>query len=279
MVEFHTPMIPCEFALRHLKEQKGTDMITRRHLMKTGAALGVTTVLPFGARAAANGGDIFATTSGEITIHPISHASFVMRTPAGVIYVDPVGEVAAYGDMPAPDLIMITHEHGDHYNAETLAGIAGDTAPLVTNPAVYGMLAADLQARAQQLANGDSTTFGDLAIDAIPAYNITPERMNFHPQGRDNGYVLAIDGFRTYVSGDTEDIPEMRALENIDLAFVSMNLPFTMDAAAAADAVREFGPSYVYPYHYRGRDDGTQDPAEFAALVGDAAEVKMGGWY
>jgi len=214
-------------------------------------------------------------------VYPISHASFVMTTPNGTIYVDPVGDAAAYDGLPAADVILVTHEHGDHFNAETLAALvsADQPTPLYTNPAVYALLPAGMQAQATALANGDSATVNGVVMDTIPAYNTSDGRTNFHPQGRDNGYVLTIDGFRVYISGDTEDIPEMRALTDIDLAFVCMNLPFTMDAEAAASAVAEFKPSYVYPYHYRGRDDGTQDPAHFAALVGDASEVKMGGWY
>ena len=134
-------------------------------------------------------------------------------------------------------------------------------------------------AKATAIGNGESAEFNGVAIDAIPAYNTTEGRTNFHPQGRDNGYVLSFDGFRVYISGDTEDIPEMRALENIDLAFLCMNLPFTMDVEQAASAVAEFKPKFVYPYHYRGRDGGTQDPSEFAALVGEAVAVKMGDWY
>ena len=153
----------------------------------------------------------------------------------------------------------------------------GENTHLIANPAVAGMLPEGMEA--EVLANGDSSEWSGVGIDAIPAYNTTEDRLNFHPQGRDNGYVLNIGGFMVYISGDTEDIPEMRALENIDLAFVCMNLPFTMDAKAAASAVAEFAPTYVYPYHYQGRDGGTQDPAEFAALVGDAVEVKMGDWY
>ena len=132
---------------------------------------------------------------------------------------------------------------------------------------------------AEVMENGGSTTWNDLTIDAIPAYNMTEGRLDFHPEGRDNGYVLTLAGFRVYISGDTEDVPEMRALENIDLAFVCMNLPFTMDAEAAASAVRDFAPAFVYPYHYRGRDGGTQDPEAFAEMVGDASEVRMGDWY
>jgi L-ascorbate metabolism protein UlaG (beta-lactamase superfamily) len=251
----------------------------RSFLVSAAATAGAITILPYAARAAAHAGDTFETGAGEITVHPVSHASFVMETPAGTIYVDPVGEAGQYADFAAPDLILITHEHGDHYNAETLSALTGPATQLITNPAVHGMLSEDLKAKATQVGNGESTNFNDLGIDAIPAYNITEGRLQFHPEGRDNGYVLNFDGFRVYISGDTEDIPEMRALENIDLAFVCMNLPFTMEASAAADAVREFGPTYVYPYHYRGRDGGTQDPQEFADMVGDAAEVKMGGWY
>ncbi|MFZ5964559.1 MBL fold metallo-hydrolase [Thalassococcus sp. BH17M4-6] len=253
---------------------------TRRTFLKTvGAATGAITLLPYAARAAAHASDTFETNGGTITVHPVSHASFVMETPVGTIYVDPVGEAAQYEGMPAPDMILVTHEHGDHYNAETLAAIVGDDTQILTNPAVFEMLPEELKTKAAMIGNGESTELGGLPIDAIPAYNITEERKNFHPEGRDNGYVLSFDGFRVYISGDTEDIPEMRSLENIDLAFVCMNLPFTMDASAAASAVAEFAPTYVYPYHYRGRDGGTQDPAEFASMVGDGVEVKMGDWY
>jgi len=255
-------------------------MMSRRNfLATTTAAAGAVTVLPFAARAAGDAGDVFSTPAGDITVYPVTHASFVMTTPVGVIYVDPVGDPAMYADKPAAELILITHEHGDHVNVDTLTALTGAATVLVTNPGAHAKLTPELQAKATVIANGESSSFNGLGIDAIPAYNITPERLNFHPMGRDNSYVLGFDGFRVYVSGDTEDIPEMRALTNIDLAFVCMNLPFTMDVAAAASAVAEFKPTYVYPYHYRGRDGGTQDPAEFAALVGASAEVKFGPWY
>ena len=110
-------------------------------------------------------------------------------------------------------------------------------------------------------------------------YNITEGRENFHPKGRDNGYVLTLGNFRVYISGNTEDVPEMRSLQNMDLAFVCMNVPFTMDVKAAASAVVEYAPTYVYPYHCRGRDNGPQDPAECAALLTDGITAKVGGWY
>lgn len=224
---------------------------------------------------------MFETSQGPITVHPINHASLVLETPVGTIYVDPVGDAAQYAGLPAPDLVLVTHEHGDHYNAETLAALipSDGPTPIITNPAVLGMLPDDLAARSTAIANGESSDFNGMTVDAIPAYNTTEGRTNFHPEGRDNGYVLTLGDFRIYISGDTEDIPEMRALTDIDLCFLCMNLPYTMDAAAAASAVREFTPTYIYPYHYRGGDGGTQDPAEFAALVGDGIEVKFGAWY
>lgn len=254
-------------------------MQTRRQFLSSTAVLGGITLLPFAAMAEAHASDTYPTANGEVVVHPISHASIVLETPAGVIYVDPVGDPALYADMPKADMFLITHEHGDHYNAETLAALMTDTATLITNPAVLEMLPEPLKAKASAIANSESTTWNDVGIDAIPAYNTTEDRLNFHPQGRDNGYVLAIDGLRMYISGDTEGTPEMRALENIDVAFVCMNLPFTMDAKAAAEAVTEFAPKYVYPYHFHGRDGGDQDPAEFAALVSDAIETKFGNWY
>ena len=252
---------------------------TRRTFLTAAVAGSAVTVLPWRALAGAHLANEFKTPAGTITVHPVSHASVVLETPGGTIYVDPVGDAGMYGDFPAPDLILVTHEHGDHYNAETLTALLGENTTLITNPAVHDMLPEDMKARAQSMGNGDTTKWGEVSIEAIPAYNLTAERVNFHPEGRDNGYVLNFGDYRVYLSGDTEDIPEMRALEGIDLAFVCMNLPFTMDVEQAASAVAEFKPTYVYPYHYRGRDGGTQDPEEFARLVGDAVEVKLHDWY
>jgi L-ascorbate metabolism protein UlaG (beta-lactamase superfamily) len=159
-----------------------------------------------------------------------------------------------------------------------LAGLRG-AAPIITCPDVLGMMPDGLRERATAITNGESTEWNGVGVDAIPAHNLTEGRMTFHPVGRDNGYVLTFDGFRVYVSGDTEDVPEMRALENIDIAFVCMNLPFTMDAEVAAPAVSAFRPRVVYPNHYRGRDGGAQNPQAFARMVGDAAEVRTPDWY
>ena len=212
-----------------------------------------------------------------VTVHPVNHASLALTLPGMVIYVDPVGPAPQYESLPKPDLILITHEHGDHYNLETLGALAGDKTKLIANPAVFGMLPADLQAKAQSMGNGDSTDVGDLTVDAIPAYNSTPERMQYHPEGRDNGYVLSLPGGRIYIAGDTEDIAAMRALEGIDVAFVPMNLPYTMTIAQAASGVSAFAPKVVFPYHYRG-----SDTEAFAKLVRDSGvktEVVLHDWY
>ncbi|MHA6326288.1 MBL fold metallo-hydrolase [Roseivivax sp. CAU 1753] len=252
---------------------------TRRTFLVSAAATAVgTTVMPFAAMAAAHASNTFETAAGPITVHPVAHASFVLETPAGVIYVDTVGDTESYAEMPAADLVLITHEHGDHYNAEVLQAVVGADTKLVTNPAVFDMLPEAIAAKATAMANGDSGEMMGVGISAVPAHNTTEERMNFHPVGRDNGYVLDFDGFRIYISGDTEVTDEMRALENIDVAFVCMNLPFTMAAEQAAEGVNAFQPKVVYPYHYRGRDGGTQDPEAFASMV-EGADVRLGDWY
>ncbi len=257
-------------------------MLNRRTFLVSGSSLAVAmggvTLLPYAAQAAGHeAANTFKTATGEIKIHPVAHASFVMETPAGTIYNDPVGEVSAYAAFPRPDLIVVTHHHGDHLNVDTLSGLVGADTKIIINQTAFDALPADLQARATVMVNGDETTFGTVGITAIPAYNLTEDRLKYHPKGRDNGYVLGIDGTTVYIAGDTEDIPEMRALTGIDIAFVPFNLPYTMDEAAAASAVAAFAPTYCYPYHYRD-----SDPAKFAALLSESGaktEVREGPWY
>lgn len=257
-------------------------MTTRRTFLVTGAALGATTILPTALLAQEQGSNTFETDAGPITVHPVSHASFVLETPEGVIYSDPVGDPAQYEGLPEPDLILITHEHGDHFEPETLSAIMVGKTQILSNMAVYDLMPAELQAVTQQLANGETTDMIGIEFEAIPAYNITEGRLDYHPEGRDNGYVFEIGGKRIYIAGDTEGTEEMRSLEEIFLAFVPMNLPYTMDAEQAADAVAAFEPAYVYPYHYRGKDDGTQDPEAFAKMLSQTdaeTEVRIGDWY
>ncbi|MEC7298710.1 MAG: MBL fold metallo-hydrolase [Pseudomonadota bacterium] len=262
-------------------------MLSRRSILLTGAAAtGSLLIRPYAAMAESHAaktmagdmtGDVYKSRSGEVVIHPVAHASFVMETPAGTFYVDPVGGADAYDGMPMPDFILITHHHGDHYDPETLSGLWHDNLAMITNPEVFEKLPEDMKAKTRSLSNGDQGEARGLPIQAIPAYNTTQDRLNYHPQGRDNGYVLSVDGLRIYIAGDTEDTPEMRALTDIDIAFVPFNLPYTMTEDQAASAVAEFGPKVVYPYHYRD-----SDPELFAKLLAEAndtPQVVMGPWY
>jgi L-ascorbate metabolism protein UlaG (beta-lactamase superfamily) len=219
-------------------------------------------------------GDSFATDNGDLVIHPIAHATLAMGWDGKTIYVDPVGDAALFADLPTPDLILITDIHGDHMSAETLEAVAGADTVIVAPAAVIEQLPEALAAQADALANGEQAALLDLTIDAVPMYNLTEDRLGYHEPGRGNGYVVTVGGTRVYISGDTEDIPEMRALENIDVAFVCFNLPFTMTEDQAADAVNEFQPGIVYPYHYRDSDFDL-----FASMVDEGIEVRMGGWY
>ncbi|PLX74193.1 MAG: MBL fold metallo-hydrolase [Desulfuromonas sp.] len=203
---------------------------------------------------------------------PITHATFVLQAGATTIYVDPVGDAAAFSGFPPPDLILITHIHKDHLAPELIGALRREGTALIGPATVIEQLPAGAV-----MNNGDNLEIAGLKIEAIPAYNTTPERLNFHPQGRDNGYVLEKEGVRLYISGDTEDIPEMRALKNIDIAFVCMNLPFTMTVEQAASAVNAFKPKTVIPYHYRGKE-GMSDLDTFAQLVSTAAVERL-KWY
>lgn len=190
--------------------------------------------------------------SFEIT--PISHATMVLEWNGTIIYVDPVGGADAFEGQPAPDLVLVTDIHGDHLNIETLKAVGVSKTKIIVPQAVADKLPEDFNAQIDILNNGDIKERLGFEIEAIPMYNLRPEALKFHEKGRGNGYVIEKDGKRVYISGDTEDIPEMRALKNIDVAFVCMNLPYTMTVKSAASAVVDFKPKEVYPYHYRGTE-------------------------
>jgi L-ascorbate metabolism protein UlaG (beta-lactamase superfamily) len=222
------------------------------------------------------GGETIPATGGQIVVHPINHATLALGWNSLTIYVDPVGEAARFATMPKPGVILITHEHGDHLSLDTLRAVSVEATRLVAPPAVVGRLPAGLRERAITLAAGHATNVSGVRVEAVPAYNLTPERTKFHPKGRGVGYVVTVGGKRVYISGDTEDIPEMRSLQNIEIAFVCMNLPYTMTVEQAADAVHAFRPKIVYPYHCRGSDLG-----RFSQLVGEGTgiEVRIRDWY
>lgn len=221
-------------------------------------------------------GDRISTKAGDLIIHPINHATLALAWNKLVIYVDPVGGVQRFAELPPPDLILLTDMHGDHLNLETLQAIVKDHTKLIAPPAVQAQLPPALQLRTTTVTNLQTISLAGLKVEAIPAYNLSVERLKFHAKGRGNGYVVTLADKRIYLSGDTEDIPEMKALKDIDVAFVCMNLPYTMEVTQAAAAVREFHPKIVYPYHSRG-----SDLEKFKKLVGtdSGVEVRLHNWY
>lgn len=222
----------------------------------------------FGAMAAVScnnvelGPDEFMTPAGEkVSIHPIKHGSFSMQVGEKWFYVDPVGEglepVTDYSVMPKADYILVTHEHFDHLDVKAIADLYKEGTQIVVNKASFSQVA-PLTAPRQvifKMSNGDTAALtAKWSVAAVPAYNYSEEKLGFHPEGRDNGYVLDLDGFKVYIGGDTEDIPEMSAVKDIDVAFLPCNLPYTMTPEQCANAARMISPKVLYPYHYGDTD-------------------------
>ncbi len=215
--------------------------------------------------------DTFKTRSGkDVVITAIKHASLRLQYDGLEIQVDPVSQFAPetdYSKFPKADLVLVTHEHFDHFDRGAIAALSKDGTQVVANPSVRKMLGSGTA-----MANGESRTIGkDIALDAVPAYNTTPGRTQFHPKGRDNGYVLTIDGLRIYIAGDTEDIPEMAKLKDIDVAFLPCNQPYTMTPEQVAKAAKTVKPKVLFPYHY------SQTPIKQVSdlLAGSGIEVRI----
>lgn len=220
---------------------------------------------------------------GSLVIQPIQHASLVLTAAGKTIYVDPVGGAAKYDGLAKPDIILITDIHGDHFDPATLRALLAPGVVFVAPAAVMAKFGDTIKGASYVvLANGQQTVQGSIGIAAIPMYNLPASATDpRHPKGRGNGYVLTVGGKKIYISGDTQGIPEMRALKGIDVAFVCMNLPYTMDIYEAADAVLEFKPKIVYPYHYRGQN-GFSDINAFKAKVEATdkhIDVRLRNWY
>jgi L-ascorbate metabolism protein UlaG (beta-lactamase superfamily) len=214
----------------------------------------------------------FETSAGPVRITPIYHASLLIEAGGKTIYVDPV-RPGNFDGLPSADLILITHDHADHMDPVTIAKLSKADTQIMAPAAVVQTVP-----KASAIANGDSRTWGAWTIEAVPMYNLKrgpqPGAL-YHPKGRGNGYVLTYGGKRFYFSGDTEGTPEMRALKDIDVAFVCMNLPYTMTPDEAADAVKAFHPHVVIPYHDRGTDLGVFQ----RDLQGTGIEVRILDWY
>jgi L-ascorbate metabolism protein UlaG (beta-lactamase superfamily) len=210
----------------------------------------------------------FATSAGPLQIVPIQHASLILKAGGKVMYVDPAQ--GSYEGLPAADYILITDIHGDHMVPSIVDKLRKPGAVILAPKAVAPQITGTTV-----ISNGESKTVGPFQVEAVPMYNLTPERQQYHPKGRGNGYVVTFGGKRFYFSGDTEGIPEMRTLKNVDVAFVCMNLPYTMTPQEASEAIRVFHPSVVYPYHYRGQDVGVLAKA----LAGTGIDVRLRDWY
>ncbi len=224
----------------------------------------------------------FLTSEGNLSLTPILHATMMLEWDGKTIYVDPYGGAESFAGMADPDLILITDIHGDHMNKETLAALNLGGAALVAPADVVDELGDMPFASTKALANGQRLRWEGMAIEAIPMYNLPETDDSRHPKGRGNGYVITFGDTRLYISGDTEDVPEMRALQDIDIALVCMNMPYTMTVDQAADAVLEFKPGVVIPFHFRGGGGQFADVEFFRRQVeeGDPdIEVRLLQWY
>jgi L-ascorbate metabolism protein UlaG (beta-lactamase superfamily) len=196
--------------------------------------------------------DVLPTTAGDLSITFLGHGSLLIVFKGMNIYVDVYGEVADYSKLPKADIIFLTHEHSDHLDPKALVSIRTEKTVLVYTEACTQMAKGGIVMR-----NGDRQTVSGISVEAVPAYNLIHKRPSgdpFHPKGSGNGYILSFGGTRLYVAGDTENIPEMKALKEIDIAFLPMNLPYTMTPEMVADAAKSFRPRILYPYHYGDTD-------------------------
>jgi L-ascorbate metabolism protein UlaG (beta-lactamase superfamily) len=232
------------------------------------AVLAIVVVWAMGARSAQQAGgekmfeeDVIKTEAGDLKITFLGHASLMFSFQGKTIYVDPVGNPSGtpvdYSKLPKADLILVTHEHFDHLDPKTIGVLRKEQTKIILTKTC-----ADKVSGGTVMKNGDTLTVAGLKIEAVPAYNIVQK---FHPKGVGNGYILNFDKTRVYVAGDTENTPEMKQLKDIDIAFLPMNLPYTMTPEMVADAAQAFQPKILYPYHY-----GQTDPNRLVALLKDS---------
>ena len=212
--------------------------------------------------------DIIKTSGGELTITFVGHGTLMFAFGEKIIHVDPVSREADYSTMPKADIILITHEHRDHLDPDAIAAVRKEeTAVLLPEKCASAVPGGSV------MRNGDVHTIGGLSFEAVPAYNIVHERASgepFHPRGDGSGYIITFGDKRVYVAGDTENVPEMKKLKNIDIAFLPMNLPYTMTPEMVADAARAFRPKILYPYHF-----GKTDTSELVRLLAAEESIEV----
>lgn len=212
--------------------------------------------------------DVLQTSAGDLKITFLGHGSLIFAFGGKIFQIDPYGQVADYAKLPQADVVLITHEHFDHFDQKALGQVRTKETQVVVNAAGAAQVQGGIVMR-----NGETRTFGDVKVEAVPAYNLVHRRDNgqpFHPQGVGNGYVLTFGDKRVYVAGDTENTPEMKSLRGIDCAFLPMNLPYTMTPEMVADAAKIFTPKVLYPYHY-----GETDPLTLTALLKNNPEIEV----
>lgn len=238
----------------------------------------ISTILAVSSLYAAGKPEEFKTSAGVLKITPIQHASFTIEAGGQVIEVDPAvsGQAPAppdFASAPKADVVLITDIHGDHLDMKTLPLVRKSGTTVIIPSAASAQVADGVV-----MKNGETKKIGVWTIEAVPMYNLKrgpSEGKLYHDKGRGNGYVVTYGGLRIYIAGDTEGVPEMRALKNIDVAFVPMNLPYTMTPEEAADAVKAFHPKIVYPYHYGKSDLAILEKG----LAGSGVDVRIRNWY
>ena len=212
--------------------------------------------------------DIVKTSKGDLQIVFIGHGSLMLTFGGKVIHVDPFSRVADYSKLPQADLIFLTHEHRDHLDLKALEFLRTDKTKIILTENCAQQVKGGIIMR-----NGEVKTVDGLKVEAVPAYNLVhmrSEGVAFHPKGNGNGYVITFGDKRIYLAGDTENIPEMKNLKDIDYAFLPMNLPYTMTPEMVADAAKAFKPKVLYPYHY-----GETDPSKLVELMKDTPEIEI----
>jgi len=212
--------------------------------------------------------DDINTSEGPAGITFIGHGTLMISFQGKIIHIDPYGKLADYTKLPKADLILVTHEHGDHLDSKAI-----DMVKKSGSLILYTGKCVTQYPGGTVLKNGDTRTFENIRIEAVPAYNIVNKRDAtnvFHPKGEGNGYILTLGDKRIYIAGDTENTPEMKTLKNIDVAFLPMNLPYTMTPEMVADAAKAFKPRVLYPYHY-----GETDPAKVVELLKNNKEIEV----
>ena len=234
--------------------------------------LGLMSACGHGASADAYETDTFVTSSGKtVRFHALTHASIRIEFDGKEIEIDPVSKmgdrIIDYTAFPKADYILVTHEHFDHLDTAAIRALTKKETQLITNQRCASMLG-----YGTVMANGDCLTLNDeMTLEAVPAYNITEGHLQFHPKGRDNGFILTVDGLRIYIAGDTEDIPEMADIKDIDVAFLPCNQPYTMTVDQLVRAARIIKPKTLFPYHY-----GQTDVSGIADMLKtDGVEVRI----